>query len=156
MWCEERAQPPGVLFFVFCFFFIFFFFCFLGPHLRHMDVPRLEVQLEIQLPASPQPRQGQIPAASGTYTAAHSNTRSLTHGARPGIEPATSWFLVELASAEPGRELHHLEFFPRPGTCGLGTRDVHQGQSECGGRGLWVGLPIITLSCPEWLCQGRP
>ena len=24
---------------------------FLGPHLRHMEVPRLEVELELQLPA---------------------------------------------------------------------------------------------------------
>ena len=30
----------------------FFFFCFLlGPHLWHMEVPRLEVELELQLPA---------------------------------------------------------------------------------------------------------
>ena len=33
-------------------------------------------------------------ATSATYTTAHGNTRSLTHWARPGIEPATSWFLV--------------------------------------------------------------
>ena len=32
-----------------------------------------------------------IPAASVTYGAACSNTRSLTHWARPGIEPASSW-----------------------------------------------------------------
>ena len=31
--------------------------------------------------------------------------RSLTHSVRPGIEPATSWFLVQFASAEPWREL---------------------------------------------------
>ena len=30
---------------------------FLGPHLRHMEVPRLGVQLELQLPGSPQPQQ---------------------------------------------------------------------------------------------------
>ena len=30
---------------------IFFFFCFLGPHLWHMEVPRLGVELELQLPA---------------------------------------------------------------------------------------------------------
>ena len=29
-----------------------------------------------------------------TYTTAHSNTGSLTHRARPGIEPSTLWFLV--------------------------------------------------------------
>ena len=27
----------------------FFFFCFLGPHLQDMEVPRLEVKLELQL-----------------------------------------------------------------------------------------------------------
>uniref|UniRef100_A0A8W4FL86 Uncharacterized protein n=1 Tax=Sus scrofa TaxID=9823 RepID=A0A8W4FL86_PIG len=33
-------------------------------------------------------------AASATYTTAYGNAGSLTHGARPGIEPASSWFLV--------------------------------------------------------------
>ena len=27
-----------------------FHFCFLGPHPQHMEVPRLEVELELQLP----------------------------------------------------------------------------------------------------------
>ena len=35
-----------------------------------------------------------IRAVSAAYTTAHSNTGSLTHWARSGIEPATSWFLV--------------------------------------------------------------
>ena len=42
----------------------------------------------------PEPQQRMIRAASATYTTAHSNARSLKHWARPGIEPATSWFLV--------------------------------------------------------------
>ena len=29
----------------------FFFFCFLGKYPRHMEVPRLEVQSELELPA---------------------------------------------------------------------------------------------------------
>ena len=32
-------------------YFFFLFFCFLGPHLRHTEVPRLGVELELQLPA---------------------------------------------------------------------------------------------------------
>ena len=32
--------------------------------------------------------------SSATYTTAHGNAGSLSHCARPGIEPATSWFLV--------------------------------------------------------------
>ena len=65
--------------------YIFFLsFVFLGPHLWHMEVLRQDVETELQLPA---------------YTTAHSNTRSLTHWVRPGIEPTTSWFLV--------RFIHH-------------------------------------------------
>ena len=35
------------------------------------------------------------------YITAHGNARSLTHWARPGIEPASSWILVRFVSAEP-------------------------------------------------------
>ena len=42
---------------------------------------------------------------SGTYTTAHGDTGSLTHGARPGTEPAPSWFLVGFVSAAPRRDL---------------------------------------------------
>ena len=47
---------------------------------------------------TPQPHQHQIWTASVTYTTTHDNARSLTHWARPGIEPATSWFLVGFVS----------------------------------------------------------
>ena len=36
---------------------------------------------------------------------AHSNTASLTHWARQGIEPVSSWILVRFITAEPPREL---------------------------------------------------
>ena len=49
---------------MFSYLFIYCLFVFLGPHLRHMEIPGLGVQLELQLPA---------------YTTAHSNARSLTH-----------------------------------------------------------------------------
>ena len=41
---------------------VFFFFSFflLGPHLQHMEVPRLGVQLELQLRPTPQPQHCQI------------------------------------------------------------------------------------------------
>ena len=41
-----------------------------------MEIPRLGVELKLQLPA---------------YTTAHGSARSLTHWARPGIEPSSSW-----------------------------------------------------------------
>ena len=40
-----------------------------------------------------QPRQ--IGALSVTYTTAHSNARPLTHWARPGIQPASSWIVSD-------------------------------------------------------------
>ena len=55
-----------------------------------MEIPRLGVKSELQLPA---------------YTTAHSNARSLTLWARPGIEPASSWIVVRFVSAEPRRKL---------------------------------------------------
>ena len=48
----------------------------------------------------PQPQQRRIWAMSVTYTTAHSNAGSFTHGARPGIEPASSWMLVRFVSSE--------------------------------------------------------
>jgi len=51
------------------------------------------------------PQQHQNWATSVTYTTAHGNAGSLTHWARPGIEPATSWFPVGFISSAPWREL---------------------------------------------------
>lgn len=59
-----------------------------------MEVPRLEVQFELQLLACVTATC--IPATSATYAAAHSH-------ARPGIEPASSWILVGFV--EPQQEL---------------------------------------------------
>ena len=42
---------------------------------------------------------------STTYTTAHGNARSLTHRARPGIEPEFLWTLVGFITAEPQQEL---------------------------------------------------
>ena len=67
-----------------------FFFFFVGPHPHLMEVTRLRVKLELQMPA---------------YTTAHSSSGSLTHWARPGIELATLWFLVGFVATAPQREL---------------------------------------------------
>ena len=85
MWNKSFRLLPHVVDF-----FLFFFFCFLGPHLRHMEVPRLEVESELQLPA---------------YATAHGNAGSLTHWARPGIELTPSWILVGF---EPWWELQYV------------------------------------------------
>ena len=49
-------------------------------------------------------------SVSVTYTTAYGNTRSLTHWARPGIEPATSWFRVGFISSVPRWELQEVHF----------------------------------------------
>ena len=36
------------------FFFSFLFLVFVGPHLRHMEIPRLGVESELQLPSQSQ------------------------------------------------------------------------------------------------------
>ena len=41
------------------------------------------------------------PGESGTYTTAHGNTGSLTHWARPGTKPVSSWILVRSTYTEP-------------------------------------------------------
>ena len=53
-----------------------------------------------------------------TYTTAYSNAESLTHCARPEIEPETSWFLVGFVSAVPQQEL-------------LGEKIVNRTQCSC-------------------------
>ena len=59
---------------------------------------------------TPQPQLCQIWAASLTYATARGNARSLTHWVRPGIEPATLWFLVGFVFAAPQQELLVLFF----------------------------------------------
>ena len=70
-------------------FLFYFIFCFSGPHMWHMQVPRLGAELELQRPA---------------YITAYSNTGSLTHWAKPEIKPASSWMLVRFVSTDPRRE----------------------------------------------------
>ena len=50
---------------------------------------------------TPQLQQLEILAASVTNMTANGNAGSLTHWARPGIEPVSSWILVEFITTEP-------------------------------------------------------
>jgi len=47
LFIKELDMQEVLIFLFFC----GFFFCFLGLHPRHMEVPRLEVKSELQLPA---------------------------------------------------------------------------------------------------------
>ena len=68
------------------------FFSFLGPHPRHMEVPRLGVKSE------------QLPAYTEATATSHlscscdlhrsSRKRQILNSAGPGIKPASSWILA--------------------------------------------------------------
>ena len=91
-----------------------FFFLFLGLPPLHMEVPRLVSNRSCSCRPTPQPQQRQIRASSATYSTAHGIARSLTHGARPGMEPSTSWFLVRLISSVPQwKLLYSLRIFKK-------------------------------------------
>ena len=63
-----------------CLFIYLFIYCFLGLHLQHMEVPRLGVESELQLPAyTTAMAERHFGAASAVYATAHSNAGSLTH-----------------------------------------------------------------------------
>ena len=85
------------------FLFFVFVFVFLGLHPQYMEVPRLGVQSEQQLLAYTTATA--TSDLSGVCTTAQGNTRSLTHWVRPGIEPATWWFLVRLIYTAPRQEV---------------------------------------------------
>ena len=57
-----------------------------------------------------QPRGQNGVIAAGLHHSSH-KARSLTHRARPGIEPACSWMLVRFVSTEPQQELPFTIFF---------------------------------------------
>ena len=63
-------------------YFYFYFvlsFIFLGLHLQHMEVPRLGVELELQLLAYTTPTAMPDPSHVCDYTTAHGNAGFLTH-----------------------------------------------------------------------------
>ena len=97
--------------FIFLNFFIFFYFCVFS---RATPVACGGSQARGLISCShrpvPEPQQHQIQAAPATYTTAHSNTGSLTHWARPGIKPATAWFLVRFVNywAMTGTPIHYI------------------------------------------------
>ena len=80
--------------FVYFYLFIFIFFIFLGPHLRHMEIPRLEVESELQLPAYTTPTAMRNLSHICNLHHSSQQRQSLTHSTRPGIEPMSSWMLV--------------------------------------------------------------
>lgn len=91
-------------------FFLFFVFCMLGPHLQHMESPRLGVESERQLLAYGLGHSHSNWAASTVYTTTHGKVGSLTHWVMPG-KPVSLWILVKFISFVPQWELLTEAFF---------------------------------------------
>ena len=70
------------------------------------------------------------------YTTAHSNTGSLTHWARPGIEPTFSWILLGFVSIAPWLEL--LEHLLDSDCSSLEGREQQVS---------WEGWPLTSWHC---------
>jgi len=60
-------------------YFILFYFGFLGPYLQHMEVPRLGVKLELQLPAYTTATATPDPSCICDLCPDHGNAGSPTH-----------------------------------------------------------------------------
>ena len=84
--------------------FFFFFFFFRAELSALWRFPGQGSNWSCSHQPMPQPQQFGIWATSATYTTAPSNAGSLTHWARPGIEPASSWILVSFVSTAPQQE----------------------------------------------------
>ena len=116
-WLKRLCQDVGAesktnlllgsfyLFYFIAFFFFFFFFFFRAAPSTHGSSQARQSNESCSCRPTPQPQQCRIQAVTATHTTAHGNTRSLTHWARPGIEPITSWFRVGFVSAVPWWEL---------------------------------------------------
>ena len=85
--------------------FLLFFFFYLGLHLKHMEVCRLWVKSELQLPAYTTATAMWDPSQVCNLHHSSWQRQTLNPRARPGMEPATSWFLVgSVKTNAPRRE----------------------------------------------------
>ena len=84
---------------------VIFFFFFLGPHLWHMEVPRLGVKLGPQLPAYTTDTATWDPTRVCNLYHSSQQYQILNPWARPGIERPSSWILVGFITTKPQWEL---------------------------------------------------
>ena len=126
-------------------FILFYFLLFLGPHLRHMEIPRLGFELELQLLAYATDTATLIQATSVTHTTAHGNAGSLTHWARPGTEPEFSWILVGFLKSWAMKGAH-WSLWEEGFFLFLLLRNVGWGSQSLGGCELKTPLAARRLS----------
>ena len=84
------------------------FFFFLGPHLCHMEVPSLGVQLESQLPAYAMATATRDPNRICNLHHSSWQHRILNPLSKARVEPASSWILAGFVSTTPQWELPNI------------------------------------------------
>ena len=106
--------------------FFFFFPLFFRATPVAMEVPRLRVKSELSIAADlchSHSNTGSKPSLWPTPQLSSRRRQILTHWVRPGIEPATSWFLVGFLSDAPWTPPSPALFFlkdnlgPKKSTC---------------------------------------
>ena len=102
---------PHTLSFFFFFFFFLVFLLFLGPLPRHMEVPRLGVESELQPPAYTRATATRDPSRVCNLHHSSRQRRILNPLTRPGTQPATSWFLVGFINHCATKGTPALNFF---------------------------------------------
>ena len=85
---------PQVIFVCLCFFGLVFVLLFSGLYLWYMEVPRLEVKSELQLPAYATASAMRSPSQVWNLHHSLHQCRILNPRVRPGIKPTSSWILV--------------------------------------------------------------
>ena len=101
----SRTCPRHLAHLHFLSFFLSFLFFFRAAPMAYGSPQVKSQNQDCICQPTPQSQQCRIQAASATYTIAHRNTGSLTHWARPGIKPLSSWIEVGFVTTEPQREL---------------------------------------------------
>ena len=110
---------------------------FLGLLLQHMEVPRLGVEFGATAASLDHSHAVRDPPC----ICAHGNAGSLTHWARPGIAPASSWIPVRFITTEPWWELQN---WLSETLLGLGLS--HSGFCTHGGKFLY----LRASDCQSW------
>ena len=121
-------------------------FFFLGPHLRQMEVPRLGVESELQLLAYITATATPDLSFIWDLHCSLQQHQSLTHRARPGIEPVSSWTLCWILNLLSHSENSHG--FLRKVVSYL--YNLHTSRHVCGQNGH--GDAAIGKNLPLSLC----
>ena len=98
---------------LFLFFLSFFFFCLFRATLVVYGISQARGWIGAVAAALCQ-RYSNTRSSILTYTTAHRNARFLSHRARPGIKPASSWILIRFVSPGPWWELPDIRFLIWP------------------------------------------